>query len=161
MRDEARKSTLASRSSPLAPPSSVVTLMPREAELVNAHLEEYRALGVEIEPFGANAFRVNGLPPIVNLSPRAALDILVQENETYRTLEDDALRDKLASKLACVSAIKAGDALTLEQQQALLDELLKIYSPATCPVMVSPPRTTGTSRSRPRWSWRRWPNMQT
>lgn len=115
------------------PPSTVVTLMPREAELVNAHLEEYQSLGVEVEPFGANAFRVNALPQIVTLSPRAALDILVQENEMYRALDGDGLRDKLASKLACVSAIKAGDALTLEQQQALLDELLKIYSPATCP----------------------------
>lgn len=115
------------------PPSTVFTLMPRESELVNTHLEEYRALGVDVEPFGENTFRVNGLPPIVNLSPRAALDVLVQENETYRALDGEALRDKLASKLACVSALKAGDALTPEQQQALLDDLLKIYSPATCP----------------------------
>ena len=110
-----------------------VTLMPREAELVNAHLDQYNALGVEIEPFGANTFRVNRLPEIVKLTPREALDVLVLEHDKYRVLDDDALRDRLASKLACVSAIKAGDALTLEQQQALLDELLKIYSPATCP----------------------------
>ena len=61
------------------------------------------------------------------------LDVLVQEQDKYHVLEGDALRDKLASKLACVSAIKAGDALTLEQQQILLNELLEIYSPSTCP----------------------------
>ncbi|MBI4673321.1 MAG: DNA mismatch repair endonuclease MutL [Chloroflexi bacterium] len=110
-----------------------VTLFPREAELVNAHLEEYRALGVEIEPFGANTFRVNALPDFVKLSARHVLDTLVVEHDKYRALEGDALRDKLASKLACVSALKAGDALTLEQQQQLLNELLEIYSPATCP----------------------------
>lgn len=114
-------------------PSSVVSLLPREAELVNAHLEEYGALGVEVEPFGANTFRVNALPSFVKLSARAVLDTLVPEHEKYRALDGDALRDKLASKLACVSAIKAGDALTLEQQQTLLEELLEIYSPATCP----------------------------
>jgi DNA mismatch repair protein MutL len=59
--------------------------------------------------------------------------VLVTEQDKYASLEGDALRDKLASRLACVSALKAGDALTLEQQQELLDELLKIYSPATCP----------------------------
>jgi DNA mismatch repair protein MutL len=107
--------------------------MPREAELVSAQLEEYRALGIEVEPFGANTFRVNALPDWVPLSPREALDVLVQEQETRRGLEGDALRDKLASRLACASALKAGDALTMEQQQALLDELLRIYSPATCP----------------------------
>lgn len=110
-----------------------IPLMPREAELVNAHLEEYRALGVGIEPFGANAFRIQSLPGFVKMSERQVLDTLVVEHEKYRALEGDALRDKLASKLACVSAIKAGDALTLEQQQKLLDELLEIYSPATCP----------------------------
>lgn len=116
----------------LRPPSSV-TLLPREAELIAAHLEEYTALGVDVEPFGTNTFRVNALPDFVTLTPRRVMGTLVQEHEKYRTLEGDALRDKLASKLACVSAIKAGDALTHEQQQELLDELLRIYSPATCP----------------------------
>lgn len=110
-----------------------ITLMQNEASLVNAHLDEYQTLGVEVEPFGANAFRVNGLPDFVKLSPREALNVLVLEHDKYRALGDDSLRDKLASKLACVSAVKAGDALTLEQQQKLLDDLLQIYSPATCP----------------------------
>ncbi|RIK34176.1 MAG: hypothetical protein DCC52_01420, partial [Chloroflexi bacterium] len=114
-------------------PSAPITLMPNEAARVNAHVKEYRALGVDIEPFGANTFRVNALPEFVKLSAREALDVLALEHAAYRALEGDALRDKLASKLACVSALKAGDALTLEQQQNLLNELLQIYSPATCP----------------------------
>ena len=113
--------------------SPPISLMPNEAALVSAHLDEYRALGIEVEPFGANAFRVNALPGFVKLSAREVMDILVMEHDKYRALEGDALRDKLASKLACVSALKAGDALTLEQQQNLLNELLEIYSPATCP----------------------------
>ena len=113
--------------------ASPVTLMPNEASLVNAHLDEYRALGIDVEPFGANTFRVNTLPGFVKLSAREVLDVLVFEHDKFRALDGDALRDKLASKLACVSALKAGDALTLEQQQNLLNELLQIYSPATCP----------------------------
>ena len=113
--------------------SLVISLMPNEAALVNAHRDEYRALGVDVEPFGANTFRVNALPSFVKLAAREALDVLALEHEKYRALEGDALRDKLASKLACVSALKAGDALTLEQQQNLLNGLLEIYLPATCP----------------------------
>ncbi len=112
---------------------SPITLMPNEASLVNARLDEYRALGIDVEPFGASTFRVNALPEFVKLSAHEVLDVLVMEHDKYRALEGDALRDKLASKLACVSALKAGDALTLEQQQNLLNELLQIYSPATCP----------------------------
>lgn len=113
--------------------ASPLTLMPNEAALVNAHLEEYRELGVEVEPFGGSTFRVNGVPDFVKLPPNEVLNVLVLEHDKYQGLDGDALRDKLASRLACVSAIKAGDALTLEQQQKLLDQMLEIYSPATCP----------------------------
>ena len=110
-----------------------IQLMPNEAELINAHLEEYRSLGIELEPFGVNTFRVTALPDVVKIDPAELVTALVQEHDQYRTLDGDALRDKLASKTACLSAIKAGDVLDRDQQQALLDELLRIYSPATCP----------------------------
>lgn len=119
-------------SSVLRPPSSVV-VMPRESELLSTRLEEYHALGIDLEPFGANTFRVNALPDIAHMPASELLAALLQEHDKYRSLEGDALRDKLASKCACLCAIKAGDALTLDQQQTLLDELVRIYSPATCP----------------------------
>ncbi|HJW84476.1 MAG TPA: DNA mismatch repair endonuclease MutL [Anaerolineae bacterium] len=113
--------------------SRQIQLMPQEAELLRAHLEEYQSLGIDIEPFGENTFRVTGLPAFIRLDPLELITALVREHERYRALEGDALRDKLASKAACVSAIKAGDELDAAQQQALLDELLQAYSPATCP----------------------------
>ena len=105
----------------------------READLLAAHSEEYRSLGIEIEPFGGNTFRVTGLPDFVRIDPSELLTALLQEHERYRALEGDSLRDKLASRIACLSAIKAGDALDRTQQQSLLDELAQAYSPATCP----------------------------
>jgi DNA mismatch repair protein MutL len=113
--------------------SRQVQLMPNEAELLNAHLEEYHSIGIEIEPFGSSTFRVRGLPEFTKIEPAELIMALVQEHDRYRTLDGNVLRDKLASKTACLSAIKAGDVLDREQQQALLDELLRIYSPATCP----------------------------
>jgi DNA mismatch repair protein MutL len=110
-----------------------VQLMPNEADLLLAHLEEYRSLGIDVEPFGENTCRVTGIPAFSRLDPSELLTLLVQEHERYRAFEGDALRDKLAAKAACVSAVKAGDVLEPVQQQALLDELLQAYSPATCP----------------------------
>ena len=115
------------------PISSQIQLMPQEAELVNEHLEEYRSLGIEIEPFGENTFRLMAIPVFIPVDGLELITALVQEHERYRTLEGDELRDKLAAKAACISAIKAGDVLTLVQQQALLDALGQAYSPATCP----------------------------
>jgi DNA mismatch repair protein MutL len=122
-----------SSSSNLQSPISNLQLMPRESELISAHLDVYRTLGIDLEPFGANTFRVNALPEFARVPANELLTALLAEHERYRNLDGDALRDKLASKCACVCAIKAGDALELAQQQKLLDELIEIYSPATCP----------------------------
>jgi len=112
---------------------SNLQVLPREAELLSAHLDEYRALGIEIEPFGENTFRVNALPACAAMNANEFLTARLQEHVRYRALDGDALLDKLAAKAACLCAIKAGDALDPAQQQELLDELLTIYSPATCP----------------------------
>jgi len=107
--------------------------MPKEGELVKEHLEEYQSIGIEIESFGENTFRVTAMPAFISLSPAELITALAEEHERYRSLEGDELRDKLAAKAACLAAIKAGDVLDAAQQQALLDELMQVYSPATCP----------------------------
>jgi DNA mismatch repair protein MutL len=115
------------------PVSTIIPVMPAEAQMLNERLDVYQALGIGVEPFGENTFRVNALPALVTLNPTELLTKLLAEHERYRALDGDALRDKLASKIACLSALKAGDALNLAQQQTLLDDLLRAYSPATCP----------------------------
>jgi DNA mismatch repair protein MutL len=112
---------------------ATIAVMPGEARLLSDHLEEYQALGIELEPFGANTFRLGQMPAFIGLPPVELLTALLAEHERHQTLAGDALRDVLASKAACLSAIKAGDMLALPEQQALLDNLARIYSPATCP----------------------------
>jgi DNA mismatch repair protein MutL len=73
------------------------------------------------------------MPAFISLTPAELVTALVQEHERNRALGGDALRDRLAAKAACLAAIKAGDALDAAQQQSLLDELMRVYSPATCP----------------------------
>ncbi len=108
-------------------------LTPREAELLGEHLDEYRALGIALEPFGENTFRIHALPEFVQIEPREFVSAIIDEHARHRTLEGDALRDKLAAKAACLSAVKAGDALPPEKQQALLDQLAQAFAPSTCP----------------------------
>ncbi len=60
-----------------------VTLMSNEASLVNAHLDEYRALGVEIEPFGANTFRIAVLPSAQILCFQKTVSLTLGRNMTW------------------------------------------------------------------------------
>lgn len=105
----------------------------RESDLVTAHLDEYRRLGIELDLFGEGILRVLSVPTFVPLDTREFVTALIQEHERNRHLAGDSLRDKLAAKAACLSAVKAGDALESRQQQVLLDDLAQAYAPATCP----------------------------
>lgn len=118
---------------PLFTPARLA-LTPTEAELLAAHLPALDDLGLEIEPFGKNSFVVRALPaPLAGQEVLALLAELLDELAASRDLGPDALREKLAARAACRAAVKAGDWLTVEQQQALLDELLAAWSPSTCP----------------------------
>ena len=117
----------------LSPPVRL-DLTPREAELLAGHLGTLADLGLEVEPFGANSFLLRAMPAsLAGQDAPALLDDLLAELAAGRDLDPDALREKLASKAACHAAVKAGDRLSADQQQALLDELLAAWSPATCP----------------------------
>ena len=115
-------------------PPARLDLTPGEAELLAGHLGALADLGLEVEPFGASSFLLRALPAsLAGQDIPILLAGLVAEMAAGRDLDPDALREKLASKAACHAAVKAGDRLSADQQQALLNELLAAWSPATCP----------------------------
>jgi DNA mismatch repair protein MutL len=114
-------------------------LTSREAELLAAHLGLFTDLGLEVEPFGGNSFLGRALPGALAVQDVTSQDVpslfaeLLEELAANRGLDPDALRERLAAKAACWAAVKAGDMLTPDQQQALLDDLLAVWSPSVCP----------------------------
>jgi len=98
------------------------------------HLGVLADLGLEAEPFGGSSFLVRALPePLIGQDVPSLLSKLLEELAANRDLDSDALRVKLAAKAACQAAVKAGDLLTTDQQQILLDDLQATWSPSVCP----------------------------
>ncbi len=133
--------TTATRPHPLSTPV-LLHLTPREADALTELLPTLQDIGIEVEPFGANTFALRALPaPLIQADPtldqteraRGLVDALLEEAHTYARLSPDALKERLAARVACFAAIKAGDVLDGDQQQALLDILWEAWSPATCP----------------------------
>lgn len=125
----------------LSPPI-LVHLAPRDADALAELLPVLREVGVEMEPFGAHAFALRSLPaPLLEADPalaraeraRELVEAVMEEAHAYARLSPDALSERVASKMACFAAVKAGDILDEAQQQALLDALWQAWSPATCP----------------------------
>jgi DNA mismatch repair protein MutL len=120
-------------SSFLSPPVRL-DLTPREADRLAAHLGLLADLGLDVEAFGGNSFLVRAVPVcLVQGEFPSLLTNLVAEMDKGRDLDPDALRESLAIKAACQAALKAGDLLTSQQQQSLLDDLLATWSPSICP----------------------------
>lgn len=117
----------------------------REAEALAASLPLFSRLGFEIEPFGGQTFWVRALPAALAAhldrqvtyastpDARSLLTTLLEELQRHRRAADDERLDRLAQKAACASALKAGDALTMDQMQQLLAGLAEAWSPAVCP----------------------------
>jgi DNA mismatch repair protein MutL len=118
---------------PLMPPQ-VVQLGPEALARLTPFLAEMDAAGVEVEPFGADALVVRGLPDfLMARDPQALLEDLLARLEREGRVDLDAFRRDLNAELACRAAIKKHHALPPELALQLIHDLLACAVPNTCP----------------------------
>ncbi len=113
----------------------VVTLQPALARTLEGALAELARLGMEVEPFGGDAFAVKGAPAALGGVDLEALlsDLAAQLAEVDRgSAVDEAFHDLLAT-MACHSAVRANQEISSEEARALLDGLDAIDFKARCP----------------------------
>jgi DNA mismatch repair protein MutL len=117
----------------LEPPAQL-ELTPREAERLTGSLYLLADLGLEIEPFGKRGFVLRSLPPaLIHIPPLELVTALLDELERHWHLDEERLRERIVARAACTAAVKAGDCLSPEMMQDLVDDLLAVWSPTTCP----------------------------
>jgi DNA mismatch repair protein MutL len=117
----------------LEPPARL-ELLPRQAEQLTGSLNLLADLGLEVEPFGKRGFLLRALPPaLIHVSPMDLVTALLDELERDWHLDEERLRERIVGRIACTSAFKAGQSLAMETMQDLVDDLLAVWSPATCP----------------------------
>lgn len=102
-----------------------------------ASQEELEQVGIVLDEFGGGTFLLREYPSLLaegqarygfqELAERLAE--LLARGEKVR----EALFEDLLAELACAGAIKAGDRLPLEEQQALVERLMQLQNPYTCP----------------------------
>lgn len=96
--------------------------------------EELARLGFALEPFGLHTLRVLALPAhLAGLATRGQLEAAIDELLDLWHNEGRRRPDRMLALLACKAAVKAGDALTLEQMNRLLQDLSATEAPFTCP----------------------------
>jgi len=112
----------------------VVHLPPASANLIQEQLPVLQKFGFEVEPFGPGAFQVRAMPVLFSGSdPAAALRALVEDFEEDESPMQNEIEAKIAGRVCKRLAVKAGQALSPEEQRALLENLEACESPRTCP----------------------------
>jgi DNA mismatch repair protein MutL len=111
-----------------------VPLPPPSAHLLLPQLSFLEQLGFEVEEFGPNTFQVRAMPSLfMGSDPSAALRALVEDFEEDESPLQNEIEAKLAARVCKRMAVKAGQALSSEEQRALLIDLEACDSPRTCP----------------------------
>lgn len=106
-----------------------------EVEIINENMDIFEGIGLKIEPFGGNSFVISEVPSCL-----AKDDLGEVINGVIDDIEEGKKPDKMQGKtevvltyMACRSAIKFGQTLQLIEMQTLLDELMTMKHPYTCP----------------------------
>jgi DNA mismatch repair protein MutL len=111
-----------------------IDLPTASARLIEEQLPLLNRLGFQVELFGTGSFLVRAIPSLlVGVDPAAALAVIVEdfeEDETPLQAESEA---RIIARVCKRAAIKAGQALSPDEQRALLNDLEVCQSPRTCP----------------------------
>jgi len=111
-----------------------VTLPPSSANILITQLSVLQHFGFDVEEFGPNTFQVRAMPALfMGSDPSAALRALVEDFEEDESPLQNEIEAKLAARVCKRMAVKAGQALSTEEQRALLNDLEACDSPRTCP----------------------------
>lgn len=93
-----------------------------------------RAIGIELEPFGMNTFKVTRVPMWTKeYDEKVYIEDLLDQVLHGDKVDLVKIRNHAIATMACKASIKANDYLSLEEMQYLLDRLLLCDNPFACP----------------------------
>jgi DNA mismatch repair protein MutL len=111
-----------------------VDLPSSSARLIEEQLPVLNRLGFQVELFGKGTFLVRSIPSLlVGMDPSTALAVIVEDFEEDETPLQAETEARIIARVCKRAAVKAGQALSPEEQKALLNDLEACQSPRTCP----------------------------
>ena len=110
------------------------TLSPEQSDMTREYSELLERYGFTITPGENDEWTISTVPAVMNNlagNPEGMLTNLLDELvfETVTTEVEKAL----AATMACHSAVRAGDHLTLEEMESIIQQLAYTHDPHTCP----------------------------
>ncbi len=111
-----------------------VELSRAESALLEENLDSLRAVGFEVEPFGARTFAIRLVPALLaERDPALALRVVLDDFAQDRPPTEKAAEEAIILRVCKQAAIKAGQALSHQEMSALIRGLERCEMPHSCP----------------------------
>ena len=112
----------------------VITLTHKEMDIAKENIKMFEQAGFSLEEFGENTIKLTGVPTVcIDLDTKELfLETLDEINTVARTAKQE-IEEKFIATVACKAAVKANMALTKEEVDSLMEQLLELPNPFTCP----------------------------
>ncbi len=113
----------------------ILALPARDAEWVERNVETLHKMGIGLENFGPNTFRLESLPAFLRVPEGAAFlrDVIDELRATSRGSSPLRLGEDMIAKTVCRHAVKANDPLRYPEIEKLVRDLLACELPYCCP----------------------------
>ena len=112
----------------------VITLTHKEMDIAKENMDMFIKAGFTLEEFGENTIKLTGVPTVcIDLDTKELfLETLDEINTVARTAKQEK-EEKFIATVACKAAVKANMALDAKEVESLMDKLLSLPNPFTCP----------------------------
>lgn len=115
-------------------PPLVISVNPRQQEILQEHQPFFTDMGFQMEGFGGKEYMLRSVP--LETYGLAAQDIFIEFIDSLleegNHLNIDLFIYKIAT-MACKAAVKGNMTLTTREADALIDQLLQLENPYNCP----------------------------
>ena len=109
---------------------ATMELAAADAVLLHELLPDLNHLGYLLEPFGNNAFVVQGTPADVDQgNEKAAIEKILEQYKHFSSDLKFSKREKLLRSLSLQQSIKAGTSLTEKEMKVLVEDLFNCHTP--------------------------------
>lgn len=115
-------------------PPLVISVNPRQLEILQEHRQFFADMGFQMESFGGKEYMLRSVP--LETYGLAAQDIFIDFIDSLMEegnhLNIDLFIYKIAT-MACKAAVKGNMTLSTQEADALIDQLLQLENPYNCP----------------------------
>ena len=112
----------------------IITLTHKEMDIARDNFDLFRKAGFMVEEFGENTVKLSGVPDVcIDLDTQELFKETLDEINTVARTAKQEKEEKFIATVACKAAVKANMELTKEEVESLMNKLLELPNPFTCP----------------------------